>query len=43
MTESHDPYANTVPERVNGILKLEFVLEEINLPLKDIKKVITVR
>ena len=25
MTESHDPYANAVAERVNGILKAEFI------------------
>ena len=40
MTESYDPYANAVAERVNGILKQEFLLEEINLPLKDMKKVV---
>lgn len=28
MTESYDPYANAVAERVNGILKNEFLLEE---------------
>ena len=28
MTESYDPYANAVAERVNGILKQEFLLEE---------------
>lgn len=31
MTESYDPYANAVAERVNGILKQEFLLEELNL------------
>ena len=40
MTESYDPYANTVAERINGILKHEFLLEELNLPLSDKKKVI---
>jgi transposase InsO family protein len=34
MTESYDPYANAVAERVNGILKQEFLLEEYNLNLK---------
>ncbi len=28
MTESYDPYANAVAERINGILKQEFLLEE---------------
>lgn len=28
MTESYDPYANAIAERVNGILKQEFLLEE---------------
>lgn len=41
MTESYDPYANAVAERVNGILKQEFLLEELNLPIKDMKKVIS--
>lgn len=27
MTESYDPYANAVAERVNGILKQDFLLE----------------
>lgn len=40
MTESYDPYANAVAERVNGILKQEFLLEEINLPLDGMKLVI---
>ena len=40
MTESYDPYANAVAERINGILKQEFLLEEINLPLKDMKLVV---
>jgi putative transposase len=30
MTESYDPYANAVAERVNGVLKQEFKLEEYN-------------
>lgn len=40
MTESYDPYANAVAERINGILEQEFLLEELNLPLSDMKKVI---
>lgn len=40
MTESYDPYANAVAERVNGILKQEFLLEDINLPLDGMKLVI---
>ena len=35
MTESYDPYANAVAERVNGILKQEFLLEELSLPKKE--------
>jgi transposase InsO family protein len=43
MTESYDPYANAVAERINGILKQEFLLEEygeismdtLNILLKD--------
>ena len=34
MTESYDPYANAVAERINGILKQEFLLEEYNTDLK---------
>lgn len=40
MTESYDPYAYAVAERVNGILKKEFLLEELNLQLSDMKQVI---
>lgn len=39
MTESYDPYANAVAERINGVLKQEFLLEEYNLPL-DVMRVI---
>ena len=28
MTESYDPYANAIAERVNGILKTEYGLDE---------------
>ncbi len=31
MTESYNPYANAVAERVNGILKQEFLLEDYNM------------
>jgi len=37
MTESHDPYANAVAERVNGILKQEFLLEDYNVDIKTMK------
>lgn len=40
MTESYDPYANAVAERVNGILKQEFLLEELSLPLNEMKLVV---
>ncbi len=40
MTESYDPYANAVAERINGILKQEFLLEDLNLPFSDMKRVI---
>lgn len=40
MTESYDPYANAVAERVNGILKQEFLLEEMNLPFDMMKKAV---
>jgi len=31
MTESYDPYANAVAERINGILKDEFMIEQVHL------------
>ncbi len=37
MTESYDPYANAIAERVNGILKQEFLLEDYQLDIKTIK------
>lgn len=40
MTESYDPYANAVAERVNGILKDEFQLEEYNVGTKTMKKLV---
>ena len=33
MTESYDPYANAVAERVNGILKDEFMIEKFALDM----------
>lgn len=40
MTESYDPYANAVAERVNGILKQEFLLEKYNTKLPVMKEMI---
>jgi len=41
MTESYDPYANAVAERVNGILKSEFLdYYSYKLPLNLMKKVV---
>lgn len=40
MTESYDPYANAVAERVNGILKQEFLLEKYDLPLAQMKNMV---
>lgn len=40
MTESYDPYANAVAERVNGILKQEFNLEEFNVKLPIMQSLI---
>ena len=40
MTETHDPYANAVAERVNGILKQEFLLEEYNVGLPIMQELI---
>ena len=34
MTESYDPYANAIAERINGVLKQEFLLEQYNVPLE---------
>ena len=33
MTESYDPYANAVAERVNATIKHEFLLEELECDL----------
>lgn len=40
MTESYDPYANAVAERVNGILKQEFLLEEYDVKLPVMKELV---
>ena len=40
MTESYDPYANAVAERVNGILKSEFELERYTANIDVMKKII---
>lgn len=33
MTESYDPYANAIAERINGILKQEFIGYDRNINL----------
>ena len=40
MTETYDPYANAVAERMNGILKGEFLLETFDADLKTMKKIV---
>jgi len=40
MTESYDPYANAVAERINGIIKQEFNLEEYNVKLPIMRTLI---
>jgi transposase InsO family protein len=40
MTESYDPYANAVAERVNGILKDEFQLDQYNIDMATMKKLV---
>ena len=40
MTESYDPYANAVAERVNGILKQEFLLEDYRVKLHVMKELV---
>lgn len=37
MTESYDPYANAIAERVNGILKQEFMIEDYALSLDNMR------
>ena len=40
MSESYDPYANAIAERVNGIIKGEFLLENYNLNLLSMKMLV---
>lgn len=40
MTESYDPYANAIAERVNGILKAEFIGYKNNNSLETMEKLI---
>ena len=40
MTESRDPYANAVAERMNGILKQEFLLEEAGVNMDILRKLV---
>lgn len=40
MTETYDPYANAIAERVNGILKQEFLLEQYQVKLPVMKELI---
>lgn len=37
MTESYDPYANAIAERINGILKNEFLLEKFKVNANTMK------
>jgi transposase InsO family protein len=41
MTESYDPYANAVAERVNGILKQEFFLDKYRVKLPSMKQMVS--
>ena len=40
MTESYDPYANAVAERINGILKQEFLGYDRKLPISIMKRLV---
>ena len=40
MTESYDPYANAVAERINGVLKQEFLLEKYNVNIDVMKDIV---
>jgi len=40
MTESYDPYANAVAERVNGILKQEFMLEDYRVNIEAMSVIV---
>lgn len=40
MTESYDPYANAVAERINGILKQEFIGHNKKIELSLMKSLV---
>ena len=40
MTESYDPYANAIAERINGILKQGFMLDQYHQSLPLMKKIV---
>ena len=40
MTESYDPYANAVAERINATIKHEFMLEELHCDLRTQQRVV---
>lgn len=40
MTESYDPYANAVAERINGILKQEFMIDKYREDLEQKKALV---
>lgn len=40
MTESYDPYANAVAERINGVLKQEFITNFRHIELSLMKKIV---
>jgi len=40
MTESYDPYANAIAERINGILKQEFLLEDYQVNIQTMKLIV---
>ena len=40
MTESYDPYANAVAERVNATIKHEFLLEELECDLGTQQRIV---
>ena len=40
MTESYDPYANAVAERVNGILKQEFIGYDRKIPISIMRRLV---
>jgi len=40
MTESYNPYANAIAERINGILKQEFLLEDYPVDIKTMRLIV---